>query len=187
MTIDKDLRRFWSKVDRGGPPPVGRPELGHCWLWQAGMRGRKYGQFFSNGKVYPAHRWIYITIHGPIADDIDVCHSCDVTECVNPDHLFAGSRSDNMQDCARKGRNAMQRRPERSALHWVKKRAVGEAQWMAKLTVPIVIEMRNRRRAGETSAAIGRAFGINPGHVRRVVTGKSWAHVPMPSSVKDPK
>lgn len=31
-----DLQRFWSKVDKGGPVPPHRLELGPCWLWIAG-------------------------------------------------------------------------------------------------------------------------------------------------------
>lgn len=31
-------------------------------------------------------------------------HSCDVPECINPEHLSVGTQSDNVQDAIRKGR-----------------------------------------------------------------------------------
>ena len=39
-------------------------------------------------------------------DGFDVCHSCDNRKCINPSHLFLGSRLDNMQDAVSKGRQA---------------------------------------------------------------------------------
>lgn len=53
-----------------------------------------------------AHRVSYEMHNGPIPKGMHIMHSCDNPACVNPNHLSAGTRSDNMTDCAQKGRNA---------------------------------------------------------------------------------
>lgn len=70
-----------------------------CWLWAGPMSG-KYG---CVGKLY-AHRFSYERDVGPIPEGMDVCHRCDTPLCVNPQHLFPGTRAINLQDAVRKGR-----------------------------------------------------------------------------------
>lgn len=93
--------RFESKVAR-------IPEFS-CWIWLGSLRGRGYGFFHIGGKTdrkgAGAHRVAWALQHGMLPDEkFDVCHRCDNPLCVNPDHLFLGSRSDNMSDCAAKYR-----------------------------------------------------------------------------------
>lgn len=81
-----------------------------CWEWRGARFGSGYGQFYAGRdgegmrKNIHAHRFAYEIRHGEIAPDQHVLHRCDNPPCVNPDHLFAGTRSDNMQDMFSKGR-----------------------------------------------------------------------------------
>lgn len=77
-----------------------------CWLWTKGRSGRRYGQLrLPDGSALAAHRLSYEMHKGPIPEGMFVCHTCDVQHCVNPDHLWLGTNSDNINDCVAKGRH----------------------------------------------------------------------------------
>ena len=89
--------RFWSKVKLSGA----------CWEWQACVNQAGYGIFgIEKTKVDRAHRIAYRIFYGDIPDGLFICHSCDNRKCVRPDHLFAGSNQDNVNDMVRKNRNS---------------------------------------------------------------------------------
>lgn len=107
-TIPAEIR-FWAKVDRNGPTPAHRPELGPCWLWIAALAEGGYGAFrVSRALATTAHRWSYEHSNSPIPDGAFVCHHCDVPRCVRPEHLFLGTLLVNNQDMFHKGRSRQQ-------------------------------------------------------------------------------
>jgi HNH endonuclease len=80
-----------------------------CWLWQGFVH--KNGYASTTHRDYGgsrAHRLVYLVWKGPIRADHDACHSCDVRHCVNPDHLWAGTRKQNLHDMLAKGRHMHQ-------------------------------------------------------------------------------
>ncbi len=70
----------------------------YCWLWQ-GFLNKGYGRFAWNGKYLGAHVASFELFKGIACSKGKlVRHTCDVTWCVNPDHLLLGTRQDNSND-----------------------------------------------------------------------------------------
>lgn len=95
------VARFWAKVNKNGPAPQDRPDLGPCWLWTASVV-RGYGSIGSGGrrgKTLAAHRVSYEIHKGelPTGHAHHLDHLCRVPRCVNPDHLELVTAGENVR------------------------------------------------------------------------------------------
>lgn len=144
-----------------------------CWLWHGGISSSGYGVLGTGrrGQTIRAHRYAYETFVGPLVEGLDVCHKCDVRACVNPDHLYLGTRKENMQDAVRRGRICAGERRARVS-------ARGERHGNTRLTELDVRCIRNLRHIwGEKLEHIAWAFGISVTSVSAIINRRVWTHV----------
>lgn len=88
--------------------------MSECILWPKAVGGKMgYGQQWIEGKLQRAHRVAWGKVNGSIPAGLFVLHKCDVPACINPDHLFLGTKADNNVDRAAKGRNAAPKKKEK--------------------------------------------------------------------------
>lgn len=116
-----------------------------------------------------AHRVSWILTNGVIPDGICVLHSCDNPPCVNPSHLWLGTKADNNRDKEEKGRG-------KPPPYWlVKNHRSGEDHPFAKLTLFQVEEIKwLYASGGHTMRSLGRRYGVNSSHVSRIISGEKW-------------
>ena len=143
VTVD----RFMSKVAVNGDSG--------CWEWTAFKDKDGYGFLRVKGKGWKAHRFSYELFKGPIDKGLNVCHSCDNPECVNPYHLFQGTQSDNMKDMTSKGRRTVK---------------------FDEKTVLFIRKFIKRNGKG-SGTFLGRWFGVSQSAISAANVGKNWRHI----------
>lgn len=79
-----------------------------CWEWIGAVASNGYGVINQGRRttgIMRAHRVSWEIHFGPVPDKLWVLHKCDNRTCVNPAHLFLGTRQDNVDDMVNKKRN----------------------------------------------------------------------------------
>lgn len=142
----KQVRRFWSRVDREGD----------CWEWRGYVHSGGYGRISFFRRSYEAHRVAYALTKGDPLGQC-VCHRCDNPTCVNPAHLFLGTRDDNNQDMVRKDRHAR-----------------GEKHGAARLTAD---DVRAIRASTATAVSLAPKYGISDRMVGKIRKREAWTHI----------
>lgn len=146
--------RFHDKV-------MPEPNTG-CWLWIGAVKEHGYGVIGLGRReqgTAKAHRVAWELYRRPLEANECVLHHCDQPSCVNPNHLFCGSLSDNMKDCVRKKRNFM---PDNR----------GEKARWAKLTANDVHDIRRREMKGTDYA---RKYGVSKSAIYQIWCGENWS------------
>jgi hypothetical protein len=68
-----------------------------CWWWEGSKSNGGYGAIRHEGSSYPAHRFVYEQLVGPIPEGLHLDHLCRNPACVNPDHMEPVTRSENVR------------------------------------------------------------------------------------------
>ena len=148
------MKRFFDKI-------MYEPNTG-CWLWTAATNKCNYGLFRFGNRMIGAHRFSYLLHKGEIPQNMCVLHTCDVPQCVNPDHLFLGTHDENMKDMAKKGRASTVAKTK------------GITHGMCKLTENQIVEIRNDSRK---LREIAKDYNISTQQISRIRNNKLWKHI----------
>lgn len=128
-----------------------------CWNYIGAGKGNGYGHASHEGASMGAHRKSFLIFHGEIPDGFDVCHKCDNRACVNPKHLFLGTREENMADAKAKGRTDGGNRKH--------------------LKEVVVQEVRRRLKRGYLPSEVAAALDVNRETVRKIREGASYVGI----------
>jgi hypothetical protein len=148
---------FWARVDKSG----------YCWEWlgyksSPGGYGKLSMRSISgNNRPILAHKVAWILTNGPIVNNLMVLHKCGNPSCVNPDHLFLGTKKD---------RGIMMKNNGKST--------TGEKSYMAKLSESKVKNIRAMSSQGVPGARIARIFDLHYSTISLIVNGKRWPKKP---------
>lgn len=147
-----DMRRFnlkWAEDADG------------CRLWTGARTTHGYGNFYAGGKIWKAHRWVFLEQFGYLP--AVVMHRCDKPSCVNWEGCLApGTHWDNMRDMAAKGRAA---------------HMVGVANGRAKLTESDVVRIHALVATGASGRKIAEQFGVSHSLIKKIARGETWPHL----------
>lgn len=144
-------RRFWEKVNK----------TKNCWHWIAGKDRCGYGIFRFRNKIQMAHRVSWIIRNKEIPLGLCVLHKCDNPSCVNPKHLFLGTKKDNAIDMVQKNRNY----------------SPNNIGGIPKLKNEDIGKIRQLNRKGTTQKEIGKLFNVCPSHISKILSGDCWSHI----------
>lgn len=131
-----------------------------CWEVNGFEHGNGYARMAVQGRRVYAHRLSFELFCGPLSTDDAVCHRCDNPRCVNPDHLFKGTRGDNIRDAKAKGRNN-----------------IGVRNRSAKLTEDDIRAIRTAHSSGVMQKDLAAQYGMHKNMIQYICARKNWKHV----------
>lgn len=133
-----------------------------CWEWTGRKLPRGYGSLQVGGCSEYAHVFSWEMHHiALVPRGKEVCHTCDNPSCVNPDHLWVGTRAENALDMKMKNRSTF-----------------GEKSALSKLTEGDVVEIR---RSSDSQTSLAARFHVSQSTISRARIGRCWKRVSEPT------
>jgi hypothetical protein len=147
------IARFLSNCSHG--------DSAECWNWHGIMNTNGYGRFSLNDRHRLAHRVSFQMFIGQIPKGMVVCHRCDNRKCVNPNHIWLGTQSENLKDAFVKGR---MKHPD----------TTGEKNGNRKLSWEKVRAIREMKSSGVKSFLIASSFNVSTSTIYDIVKNRIW-------------
>lgn len=146
------IDRFLRRVNKQGKKVS--EELGHCWEWQGGVYTNGYGQLLhTTWGEHNTHRWSYKYHHKKdIPEGYEICHACDNRLCVNPGHLTAEPKQENI-----KQKNERHPKPNNRAF-----------------TKEQVLEIKTLRESGMIYREIAEKYGVNRRTIEKLCLERTY-------------
>lgn len=102
-----------------------------------------------------AHQVSWILRNGEIPSGFQVLHTCDVAQCVNPEHLYLGDNGRNVEDRVSRGRGVR-----------------GSRVTQSKLTEEQVRSIKSDPRS---LRVLAREYGVTFGAISHIRAGRNWS------------
>lgn len=119
-----------------------------------------YGRIMIKGKNRVAHREYWSMVKGPIPEWLHCLHKCNNPACCNLDHLYIGTRVDNMHDKYAAGTHTG-----------------GSKAWNTILNDSKVFNIWQMLAHGLSSKFVALFFHVSKGAIDQIKYGNSWKHI----------
>jgi len=160
---EKYIRLFFEKI----------AIKNECWEWTGARNDKGYGVAWDGNKTQKAHRFSYMIRYGKMPRTC-VLHRCDNPRCVNPDHLFLGTRADNNIDMIKKGRRVCGGRKTGVANCNYER---GENHHAAKLDSNTILLIIEERKLGKSYGFLANKYNTVQSNIYKICAGKAWKNV----------
>lgn len=163
---------FWRSIDIDTTT--------NCWNWTGSKYHKGYGFFVFRNQPQLAHRIAWVLTRGKIDEGKFVCHNCGNYLCVNPEHLYLGSRADYIGQMVKSGRIAHgERHGTKTQPQSVRR---GQDAYQSKLTDELVVHLRRLAQyatEGQFSySEYAEKYDVCAATIRDAIYGKTWKHLP---------